>query len=105
LPEVAGDAALYFEPDDPQDIARTLIRLWTDTTLRAVLAEKGRARARRFTLATMIEVHRRAFTQARDDFAAHGPYAETARARVYALFASGWQSIRSRPQWLASHAG
>ncbi|MBN1939306.1 MAG: glycosyltransferase family 4 protein [Candidatus Aminicenantes bacterium] len=49
LPEIGGDAALYFEPGDPEDIARTIRRLLDDETLQADLRRKGRERAARFT--------------------------------------------------------
>lgn len=45
LPEVAGDAALLFDPDEPEEIAETIYRLWTDETLRQTLIERGRKRA------------------------------------------------------------
>jgi glycosyltransferase involved in cell wall biosynthesis len=49
LPEIGGDAALYFEPGDPEDIARAIRRLLEDETLRAAMRKKGRERAARFT--------------------------------------------------------
>ena len=56
LAEVAGDAALPFDPDDIPAAAETLRRLATDPALRARLAEAGRARvAAHFTLAAMID--------------------------------------------------
>jgi glycosyltransferase involved in cell wall biosynthesis len=45
LPEVAGDAALYFEPTQPAQIGQALERLAADAPLRARLAARGRARA------------------------------------------------------------
>ncbi|MGQ0663077.1 MAG: glycosyltransferase [Pseudomonadota bacterium] len=45
MPEVAGDAALFFDPDDPADIAEVLTRLLTDPALRRSLAAKALARA------------------------------------------------------------
>jgi len=48
LPEVGGEAALYFNPDDPADIAETLLRILDDNGLRRVLRAKGRERARLF---------------------------------------------------------
>lgn len=45
LPEVAGEAALLFDPDDPAQIAATLARLWNDEPLRRALSERGRERA------------------------------------------------------------
>jgi glycosyltransferase involved in cell wall biosynthesis len=49
LPEVGGDAALYFRPEDPEDIAAKIIRLLSDEDLRAALRARGRERARAFT--------------------------------------------------------
>ncbi len=48
LPEVAGDAALYVDPDDPAALAEVIERLALTPELRARLAAAGRARARRF---------------------------------------------------------
>ncbi len=45
VPEIAGDAALYFDPDDPRDIAETLRMLWRDHGLRESLRQRARARA------------------------------------------------------------
>jgi glycosyltransferase involved in cell wall biosynthesis len=44
LPEVAGDAALLFPPDDASLLADAIVRLWTDEALRAELVQKGSAR-------------------------------------------------------------
>lgn len=49
LPEVCGDAAHYFDPDDEQSFANALFLLEHDGGLRAELRARGRARARRFT--------------------------------------------------------
>ncbi|MBI5105311.1 MAG: glycosyltransferase family 4 protein [Solirubrobacterales bacterium] len=49
LPEVAGDAALVFDPDRPQAIADAVARLLRDAPLRERLAAAGRARAATFT--------------------------------------------------------
>ena len=49
LPEVGGDAALYFDPRDEQAIAGTLERLLTDSALAADLRRRGLARAAAYT--------------------------------------------------------
>jgi glycosyltransferase involved in cell wall biosynthesis len=49
LPEVAGEAALYVDPDDPASIAAAIGRLAGEPALREGLAEAGRRRAARFT--------------------------------------------------------
>jgi alpha-1,3-rhamnosyl/mannosyltransferase len=51
LPEVAGKAALYFDPHDPEEIARRLVRVFSDDALRASLIEQGRHNLQRFNWA------------------------------------------------------
>jgi glycosyltransferase involved in cell wall biosynthesis len=45
LPEVGGEAAAYFDPIDPDEIAGVLLRLLRDAGKRRELAEKGKERA------------------------------------------------------------
>ena len=49
LPEVCGDAALYFAPLEIEDIADKLIAIATDAELGKRLAENGLERSKRFT--------------------------------------------------------
>jgi glycosyltransferase involved in cell wall biosynthesis len=49
LPEVVGDAGVYVNPYDVEDIARGIYRVLSDVNLRRELREKGLARARLFT--------------------------------------------------------
>jgi glycosyltransferase involved in cell wall biosynthesis len=49
LPEIGGDAALYFDPSDSRELEAQLRRVLTDDALRASLAEQGRARAAEFS--------------------------------------------------------
>ena len=49
LPEVAGDAALYFDPYDTGAIAEAIERLLGDAALRERLRERGYAQARKFS--------------------------------------------------------
>jgi glycosyltransferase involved in cell wall biosynthesis len=49
LPDVVGDAGLLFDPDDVDDMARQLHRLWSDAELRRSLSERGRKRAAEFS--------------------------------------------------------
>lgn len=48
LPEVAGDAALLFDPLDADSIARSIERVLSDTELKARLIARGRIRAAEF---------------------------------------------------------
>ena len=49
VPEVCGEAALYFDPAQPATLAEALDRLVTEDGLRQGLRDAGRARAARFT--------------------------------------------------------
>jgi glycosyltransferase involved in cell wall biosynthesis len=49
LPEICGDAALYFGGDDLNEAAVQLRRLLDDTKLRETLSARGAARAHRFS--------------------------------------------------------
>ena len=49
LPEVAGEAALFFDPMDARDIAKTIDRIVLDPRLRNELAQKGYQRAKDFS--------------------------------------------------------
>ena len=60
LPEVAGDAALLFDPESAEEIAEAAWSLWTDAQLRADLIDRGRRRAAAFN-----------FDQAARTFRAH----------------------------------
>jgi glycosyltransferase involved in cell wall biosynthesis len=46
MPEVAGDAALYADPEDPRSIANALQRIERDPSLGAALRKRGLARVR-----------------------------------------------------------
>jgi len=48
IPEIAGDAALYVNPYDHDEIAAALERLFSDQALRQQLAATGSARALSF---------------------------------------------------------
>jgi glycosyltransferase involved in cell wall biosynthesis len=49
LPEVGGDAALYFDPAEPEAIAGALGRVLGDAALRDDLVRRGRERVKAFT--------------------------------------------------------
>lgn len=49
LPEVVGDAGVYVNPYDVEDIAQGIYRVLTDHELRRHLREEGLARAKLFT--------------------------------------------------------
>ncbi len=48
MPEIIGDAALFFDPEDCAAMARAIDRVCTDRALRAELVARGRVRVRRY---------------------------------------------------------
>ncbi len=52
IPEVCGDAALYFDPHSADDLAAALTRIAGDAALRDTLRAAGLAQARRFSWET-----------------------------------------------------
>ncbi len=50
LPEIGGDAARYFDPESPEDMARALEDVTSNRALRAQLVEAGRRRASDFSV-------------------------------------------------------
>lgn len=55
FPEVAGNAALFFDPHDAQSMADSLHELVTNSTLRDELRVRGAERVRDFSLERMVE--------------------------------------------------
>ncbi|MBN1660589.1 MAG: glycosyltransferase family 4 protein [Anaerolineae bacterium] len=49
LPEIGGDAALYFDPYDVDAIAAAVRQVWSDPDLRTALCARGLAQAARFS--------------------------------------------------------
>jgi glycosyltransferase involved in cell wall biosynthesis len=49
LPEVCGDAALYFDPLQVDDIAEKLVAIASDATLSLHLRDNGVERSKQFT--------------------------------------------------------
>ncbi|HVR42397.1 MAG TPA: glycosyltransferase family 1 protein [Thermoanaerobaculia bacterium] len=49
LPEIGGEAAVYFNADDPRELAAALTRVIGDAELRRGMVERGRANLARFS--------------------------------------------------------
>ena len=49
LPEIAGAAALYCDPNSPEDIARQLSALYHDAELRDELVKEGQTQRKKFS--------------------------------------------------------
>jgi glycosyltransferase involved in cell wall biosynthesis len=63
LPEIAGEAALLFDPRDVRSIAEALARALSDPALRAELRAKGLAQAARFTWAETARQTRQVYLE------------------------------------------
>lgn len=55
LPEVAGDAALYCDPESVEDIARTLANILQRGKLREIMIQRGRNQAEKFSWENFTE--------------------------------------------------
>jgi glycosyltransferase involved in cell wall biosynthesis len=66
LPEVAGDAALYFDPLDVREMATAIDRLLTDRSLRRQLRTAGLDRATRFSWTSAAEATLASYERALD---------------------------------------
>ena len=49
LPEVAGNAAIYFDPESVEEMSMAMERLLTDAALREQLVARGRERVKQFS--------------------------------------------------------
>ena len=65
VPEVAGDAALTFDPSRPSEIAGAVTRILGDPALARDLTERGRARAAEFSWKRTAEETLASFERAR----------------------------------------
>lgn len=61
LPEAAGDAALYFDPDDSSELARHIDRLLADPALRSQVREAGFRHAATFSWERTADATMRVF--------------------------------------------
>jgi glycosyltransferase involved in cell wall biosynthesis len=62
LEEVAGDAALFFDPTDETSVADALQLVWASPSTREALAEAGRRRASRYAALDAVGTYHRLLT-------------------------------------------
>jgi glycosyltransferase involved in cell wall biosynthesis len=82
LPEVCQDAAIYFDPTNPELIAQAIMKLRASTELRERLVQRGKLRAKSFSPEAMAAAHLRAFEEA---------------AASYSAIRRGWQRYVYQP--------
>ncbi len=64
LPEVGGEAALYVDPHDPQDIADKVLRAVEESELRRNMIQQGLERARQFSWRRTAEATLKVYNEA-----------------------------------------
>ncbi len=64
LPDLVGDAALLFDPNDPNEMADVLARVWQEEELRADLIGRGRRRVANFSWERTARLMRVAYREA-----------------------------------------
>lgn len=95
LPEVAGDAALLFDPRVPDDIARAMIALAHDKELTASLVRAGELRVAQFSSSkVMAEEYWEAFQLATGQ--------EIKANSLVGVYADGWASPNAQALVVAS---
>ena len=62
MPEIAGEAALLIDPDNPKEMAEAMVKLAMDSQLSDDLRQKGRLQAAKFSWEKMageyLEIYR-----------------------------------------------
>ena len=71
LPEVVGDAGLFFDPESPAAIAECVLRFLGDLQLRGRLAEVALTRAKTFTWKRAAELAEVCFRRCYEDTKRH----------------------------------
>lgn len=66
LPDLAGDAALIFDPHRPEEIADAVLHLWSDEALRSTLIARGKKNVERFTWDRTARIFRAHYRQIAD---------------------------------------
>jgi Glycosyl transferases group 1 len=104
VPEICGDAAEYFDPDDALGLANAIVRLRDNPSRRLELIDRGRIRARQFSAERMARAHLQAFKEAAASYSVvwyrwHQLYQPYHRARVSAAYAlSRWKDSMRKNQ-------
>lgn len=81
LPEVCGDAAVYFDPASPSSVARAITSL-DDPALRDALVRRGRDRSAEYSVARTANIHLQVFRAA---------------AASYSRTRTAWQAYACEP--------
>jgi glycosyltransferase involved in cell wall biosynthesis len=64
IPEILGDAALYFDPNNTDDMAQTIGRVLDDPTLRKELIDRGHKQIKKYSWKRMAQQTHDVYTRA-----------------------------------------
>ena len=90
MPEIAGAAALYFDPEDVDDMAAAIESMDSDGGLRAEKAAAGSIRAKAYSCAKNARKHLQVFKWALDNFKD-----DTSSKQVVLSLSDGWMEQES----------
>jgi|SRR5882724_4040395 len=90
IPEVVGDAALLFDPRQPDSIAAVCSQLLADDDLRQTLITRGRERATRFSWERAADETIQVFEWARAQWLDVRPVSRAPRYRIEGVYRDGW---------------
>jgi hypothetical protein len=96
IPEVVGEAALLFDPRQPDSIATACYQLLTNDVLRQTLIARGFAETTRFSWAKAAAETRQVFDWARAQSAVAPQVPRAPGYRIEGLYRDGWAGRRVR---------
>jgi hypothetical protein len=96
IPEIVGDAALLFDPRQPDSMAAVCSQLLADDGLRQTLITRGRERATRFSWERAASETVRVFEWARTQGSAVRPVSRAPGYRIEGVYRDGWAARRVR---------
>jgi glycosyltransferase involved in cell wall biosynthesis len=64
IPEVLGQAGLFFDPHSPAEIAAAIAQVWQNQPLRQQLIQQGKQQSEKFSAALTVQKHQQAFQKA-----------------------------------------
>jgi hypothetical protein len=96
IPEVVGDAALLFDPRQPDSIAAACAQLLADEALRQTLIARGRERAKRFSWERAAAETLGVIEWSRAQRGAVPPASRAPGYRIEGVYRDGWAVRRVR---------
>jgi glycosyltransferase involved in cell wall biosynthesis len=96
IPEVVGDAAILFDPRNPDSIAEAIYRIVSDDRLQQELSARGREQAALFSWEKAARDTLQVFTWARSHHKAVQHATRPRRALLDGVYLDGWAARRVR---------